>query len=77
MTIISDNGYLNKNTKSRDKKNPIIKPESIEYDSTFENNIRPKDRSERVRKTNIILIFKHRLILDLIFNKKIIILGNK
>ena len=41
------------------------------------NNIRPKDRSERVRKTNIILIIKHRLILDLIFNKKIIILGNK
>ena len=41
------------------------------------NNIRPKDRAERVRKKYIILIIKHRLILDLIFNKKIIILGNK
>ena len=41
------------------------------------NNIRPKDRSERERKTYIILIIKHRLILDLIFNKKIIVLGNK
>ena len=41
------------------------------------NNIRPKDRAERVRKTYIILMIKHRLILDLIFIKKIIILGNK
>ena len=41
------------------------------------NNIRPKDRAERVRKTYIILIIKYSLILELMFNKKIIILGNK
>ena len=41
MAIISDNEDLNK--KHRDKKNPIIKPETIEYDNTFENSIRPKN----------------------------------
>ena len=41
------------------------------------NNIRPKDRSERVIKAYIILIINHRLIPDLTFSKKIIILGSK
>ena len=39
MAIISDDEGLTK----RVKKNPIIKPETIEYDNTFENSIRPKD----------------------------------
>lgn len=40
MTIISDNNdFENQNPK---QKNPIIKTESIEYDKTFENSIRPK-----------------------------------
>ena len=47
MTILSDD-ETGKNTthlskKLNDKKNPIIKPENIEFDKTFENNIRPKD----------------------------------
>ena len=40
MAILSDNGNM---VKSSGKKNPIIKPENIEYDNTFENSIRPKD----------------------------------
>ena len=40
MAIISDN---DKNFKKVEGKNPIIKSESIEYDKTFENSIRPKD----------------------------------
>ena len=39
MAIISDDDGIEK----RVKKNPIIKPENIEYDNTFENSIRPKD----------------------------------
>ena len=40
MAIISDNNdFENQNPK---QKNPIIKTESIEYDKTFENSIRPK-----------------------------------
>ena len=40
MAIISDdNNFENQNFK---QKNPIIKTESIEYDKTFENSIRPK-----------------------------------
>lgn len=39
MAIISDD---NSKLASR-KKNPMVKPESIEYDNTFENSIRPKD----------------------------------
>ena len=40
MAIISDdNDFEIKNSK---QKNPIIKTESIEYDKTFENSIRPK-----------------------------------
>lgn len=42
MAIISDNEGLGIKKGSFDKKNPIIKPENIEYDNTFENSIRPK-----------------------------------
>ena len=40
MAIISDDGSINGRERT---KNPIIKPEVIEYDNTFENSIRPKD----------------------------------
>ena len=40
MAIISDN---DKTFKKTEGKNPNIKSESIEYDKTFENSIRPKD----------------------------------
>ena len=43
MAILSDNESFGENKSSFDKKNPIIKPENIEYDKTFENSIRPKD----------------------------------
>lgn len=41
MAIFSDDN--NKNLKINIEKNPNIKTESIEYDKTFENSIRPKD----------------------------------
>ena len=40
MAIVSDDEKIIKTSKG---KNPIIKSESIEYDKTFENSIRPKD----------------------------------
>ena len=40
MAIISDN---DKTFNLPKEKNPIIKSETIEYDMTFENSIRPKD----------------------------------
>ena len=40
MAILSDD---DKSFKRSSGKNPIIKSESIEYDKTFENSIRPKD----------------------------------
>ena len=40
MAIISDD---DKSFKRSTLKNPNIKSESIEYDKTFENSIRPKD----------------------------------
>lgn len=40
MAIVSDDEKFIKTSKG---KNPIIKSESIEYDKTFENSIRPKD----------------------------------
>lgn len=43
MAIISDNEGERSNKGSLNKKNPIVKPEIIEYDNTFENSIRPKD----------------------------------
>ena len=41
MAILSDNNDFGKQTLKQ--KNPIIKTESIEYDKTFENSIRPKN----------------------------------
>ncbi len=44
MAILSDDEDLRGTKKdSFQKKNPIVKPENIEYDKTFENSIRPKD----------------------------------
>ena len=40
MAIVSNDEKIIKTSKG---KNPIIKSESIEYDKTFENSIRPKD----------------------------------
>ena len=48
MAIISDDGSLTGKIK---KKNPIIKPESIEYDTTFENSLRPKDFDNYIGQT--------------------------
>ena len=39
MAIISDDDDFKKNIK----KNPVVNPETIEYDKTFENSIRPKN----------------------------------
>ena len=39
MTILSDDENFEKSRK----KNPVVKSETIEYDRTFENSIRPKD----------------------------------
>ena len=47
MAILSDDEGIKPNKPkengSLDKKNPIVKPQNIEYDNTFENSIRPKD----------------------------------
>lgn len=43
MAIISDDGEIGEYNKTAIKKNPVVKPETIEYDTTFENSIRPKD----------------------------------
>lgn len=40
MAILSDDENF---VRSKEKKNPNIKAESIEYDKSFENSIRPKD----------------------------------
>ena len=50
MAIISDDGSM---VKITGKKNPIIKPENIEYDKTFENNIRPKDFSSYIGQSGL------------------------
>ena len=41
MAILSDNNDIGIDIKK--EKNPIVKPETIEYDNTFETSIRPKD----------------------------------
>ena len=41
MSIVSDDNDFQSNS-IKDKKNPVIKPESIEPDKNFENCIRPK-----------------------------------
>lgn len=49
MTILSDD----KNFKQNNKKNPVVKSESIEYDRTFENSIRPKTFENYVGQTEL------------------------
>ena len=48
MAIISDDMNT---VKTSGKKNPIIKPENIEYDNTFENSIRPRDFESYIGQT--------------------------
>jgi len=49
MTILSDD----ENFKQNNKKNPVVKSESIEYDRTFENSIRPKTFENYVGQTEL------------------------
>ena len=49
MTILSDD----ENFKQNNKKNPVVKPETIEYDRTFENSIRPKSFENYVGQTEL------------------------
>ena len=49
MTILSDD----ENFKQNNKKNPVVKPETIEYDRTFENSIRPKTFDNYVGQTEL------------------------
>lgn len=49
MAIISDDEDLGR----RVKKNPVIKPETIEYDNTFENSIRPKDFDSYIGQSSL------------------------
>ena len=49
MTILSDD----ENFKQNNKKNPVVKPETIEYDRTFENSIRPKTFENYVGQTEL------------------------
>ena len=49
MAIISDDEDLG----IRVKKNPVIKPETIEYDNTFENSIRPKDFDSYIGQSSL------------------------
>lgn len=51
MAILSDDEDLRGTKKDSLKKNPIIKPENIEYDKTFENSIRPKDFDSYIGQT--------------------------
>lgn len=50
MAIISDD---NKNVKGSMKRNPVVKPDSIEYDKTFENSIRPKDFDSYIGQSSL------------------------
>ena len=49
MTILSDD----ENFKQNNKKNPVVKSETIEYDRTFENTIRPKSFDNYVGQTEL------------------------
>ena len=49
MTILSDD----KNFKQNNKKNPVVKAETIEYDKTFENSIRPKSFDNYIGQTEL------------------------
>lgn len=50
MAIISDDNDF-KNKPSEKGRNPVIKTESIEYDKTFENSIRPKTFEDYIGQT--------------------------
>ena len=49
MTILSDDNDF----KQQLKKNPVVKAESIEYDMTFENSIRPKSFDSYIGQTEL------------------------
>ena len=49
MTILSDD----ENFKQNNKKNPVVKAETIEYDKTFENSIRPKSFDNYIGQTEL------------------------
>lgn len=51
MTILSDDKFNNKNIA--EKKNPIVDNQSIEYDKTFENSIRPKTFDDYIGQTSL------------------------
>ncbi len=54
MAILSDDEDLRGIKKdSLPKKNPVTKPENIEYDKTFENSIRPKDFDSYIGQTSL------------------------
>ncbi len=56
MAIISDDKEFEVNNKiqgSATKKNPVLKPENIEYDKTFENSIRPKDFDNYIGQSSL------------------------
>lgn len=50
MAIVSDD---NKNINKPLKRNPVVKPDSIEYDKTFENSIRPKDFDSYIGQSSL------------------------
>src|SRR5574344_2317682 len=52
MEIISDDNDF-KNKSETKQKNPIIKTESIEYDKTFENSIRPKTFDDYIGQSSL------------------------
>ncbi|MGN0018242.1 MAG: Holliday junction branch migration DNA helicase RuvB [Candidatus Gastranaerophilaceae bacterium] len=49
MAIISDDDSFKKNIQ----KNPVVKTETIEYDKTFENSIRPKTFENYIGQTEL------------------------
>ncbi len=53
MAIISDDNFKNEKRLDSKQKNPIIKTESIEYDKTFENSIRPKTFEDYIGQTSL------------------------
>lgn len=53
MAIISDDNIKGVEKGSKTVKNPNIKAESLEYDKTFENTIRPKDFENYIGQTEL------------------------
>ena len=53
MSIISDdNDFLN--TKTQEKKNPVVKTDANDNDRAFENSIRPKDFNSYIGQSNLL-----------------------